>query len=106
VNLQKQQQHEKHQMLPEQQLKQVAIQPQQVHQTFSAHYSAQPQQRVDRLEQQEQHHCQMMAHEVSLTSLVHQQVKVDREHREHREHQVVKVKAEALVYLDYSAQQH
>ncbi len=84
-------------MLPEQQLKQVAIQPQQVHQTFSAHYLVQ---QLAQAVQVDSHHYQMMAHEVSLTSQV-QQVKVDREHREHREHQVVKVKAEALVYLDY-----
>ena len=61
-------------MLSEQQRLQVAIQHQQVQQTFLAHYSAQPQHQVDQQEQQEQHHYQMMAHEVSLTSQAHQQV--------------------------------
>ena len=97
-------------MLPEQQLKQVAIQPQQVHQTFSEHYSDQQEHQEHQVDS---HHYQMMAHEVSLTSQAHQQVKVDREHREHQEHQehrehrehqehqVVTAQA-AAVYLDYS----
>ena len=94
-------------MLPEQQQQQVAIQPQQAHQTFSEHYSAQPQHRVDQQEQQDQHHYQMMAHEVSLISQAHQQVKVDQEHQEHqehREHQAVVAMAQALVYLVYLPQ--
>ena len=72
-------------MLSEQQRLQVAIQPQQVHQTFSEHYS--DQQLVDQVEHREHRAVlsQKMAREVSLTSQ-DQQVKVDQEHREHREH--------------------
>jgi hypothetical protein len=77
VNLQKQQQPEKQQMLRELQQQQVAIQPQQVQQQFLAHSLAQlMDQGEPQVAHQREQQDQMMVHEVSLTSQA-QQVRED-----------------------------
>jgi hypothetical protein len=106
VNLQKQQQHEKHQTLPEQQHLQVVIQHQQVQQTFSAHYLVLHQEHREHREQHQ--HLVMTVLEVSLTSMVDQQEHQEQqEHREHQEHQAVtEQELVYLVCLQDLAQQH